>query len=134
MQVVQAAAAYVSSGMLSLFFVYIREAHPEDGWSIPAGNGRCYKQTHTLQARLQVAQDFLEGCPAVGDVAILVDDPATNAVDRLYEAAPERLVLLDHDLRVVFASGQGPFQYHVEALVKFTGSRNGDISSPLGGC
>lgn len=49
------------------------------------------------------------------DALVLVDDPVAQMLETAYEAAPNRLVLL-HRGSVVFASGQGPFQYDASAL------------------
>ena len=59
-------------------------------------------------------------------VPMLVDDPTTNALDIAYEAPPERLVVLDEQLNVVFASGQGPFQYSVPKLAAFVKAQLGE--------
>jgi len=105
-----------------MFLVYIREAHPEDGWAMKASDGLCYRQPKTLEARVKVASAFAERHAAdFSGIPLLVDDPATNRLDTAFEAPPERLVVVDDDLRVVFASGQGPFQYDpasVEAFLK----------------
>ena len=42
----------------------------------------------------------------------------TRWIDLAYEAPPERLVLVDSDLRVVFASGQGPMQYEQNGMLQ----------------
>ena len=109
----------MSDKSLALVLVYIREAHPKDGWSIEAGNGKCYMQTRQLDDRLEVARDFIEGMPCAEGLPLVVDDPTTNALDRAYEAPPERLIVVDSAMHVVFASGQGPFQYDIGTLGSF---------------
>ena len=61
---------------------------------------------------------------------LLVDDPTTNALDRAYEAPPERLVAIKAG-RVVFASGQGPFQYSTKALGIFLEETLGQPPPPI---
>ena len=118
---------YLDAGSLSLFLVYIREAHPEGGWAIPAADGICYRQPKTLASRLAVAAKFAEHQSEwCAGVPMLVDDPTTNALDIAYEAPPERLVVLDEQLNVVFASGQGPFQYSVPKLAAFVKAQLGE--------
>jgi len=114
--------------------VYIKEAHPSDGWELDTntsgetfqhtfGSKRkiCYKQTHTLAERISVATEFMKAIRHVAkSIPLLVDDPETNATCEAYEAAPERLVLLDPNTRtVLFSSGQGPWQYSILKLEKF---------------
>lgn len=129
-------APFEREGKLHMANIYIREAHPSDGWessgnkdgeTLASTTGRrkkiCYLQTKRLADRLAVARDFqaaFEGSSA-GRVPLLVDDPATNALDIAYEAPPERLVLV-RDGRVLFCSGQGPFQYSIEKLRAFLSS------------
>merc|ERR1712232_1417729 len=73
----------------------------------------CPTQTTTLEERLAVARRFqalIAASPAGAPPRMLVDDPATNALDIAYEALPERLVLLSADGCVRFCTGQGPYQ------------------------
>eukprot|EP00746_Dinoflagellata_sp_MGD_P018668 gnl/MRDRNA2_/MRDRNA2_143279_c0_seq1.p1 gnl/MRDRNA2_/MRDRNA2_143279_c0~~gnl/MRDRNA2_/MRDRNA2_143279_c0_seq1.p1 ORF type:complete len:110 (-),score=16.99 gnl/MRDRNA2_/MRDRNA2_143279_c0_seq1:148-477(-) len=96
-----------------MFNVYIKEAHPEDGWYLPG----CplIKQTKSLEDRLNAATGFVNAMQKVDErlakIPMIIDDPVTNSLDCSYEALPERLVVLDQDLKVVFLSGAGPFQY-----------------------
>ena len=53
--VVSAARPYIDAGSLAMFLVYIREAHPVDGWHMPTPDGVCYKQPKTLAERGRVA-------------------------------------------------------------------------------
>jgi len=125
-------APYVEADQLLLANIYIREAHPDDGWKIE-GNERgdyateafgtrtkvCVLQTTTLSARLQVANDFHNAMTGPAkSVPLLVDDPTTNAIDIAYEAPPERLVVV-HNGEVKFTSGQGPMQYNLDDLKEF---------------
>ena len=104
-----------------MYNVYIREAHPSDGWDLDFNKrqGICYKQTHTLEDRLTVARAFagaMEG--EARKVPLVVDDPDTNAIDKAYEAPPERLVVVKDGV-VVFKTGAGPFQYSTSKLREF---------------
>jgi len=108
---------HVKSGLLAMVNVYIREAHPTDEWSLEMNDRAqiCVAQTKTLKERLDAAISFhsfpgFKGT-AAEDIPLVVDDPATRALDHAYEAVPERLVLVDKDFNVVFRSGQGPWQY-----------------------
>jgi len=110
--------------------VYIREAHPSDGWELDfnKSTGVCYTQTHTLEDRLAVARRFADAIE--GDakhIPIVVDDPVTNAVDMAYEAPPERMVIVLNG-RVVFKTGAGPFQYSTTRLEQFLTEQLGPSS------
>lgn len=83
--------------------IYIREAHPVDGWDIGSEN-RIY-DPKTIEERREIA--------AMCEVALQygirtyvdeMDDAAMSA----YAAWPERLYLIDTDGRVVYASKPGP--------------------------
>ena len=131
----------VSAGRLRVINVYIREAHPSDGWEVSSNAsgetmefsfGRkikvCFTQTHSLKDRLEVANSFaaaIEGTPAA-DIPILVDDPATNALDKAYEAPPERMVVVQGG-KVLFCTGQGPFQYSLKKLEAFLQQHYGKL-------
>lgn len=132
----------VISGSLRLINVYIKEAHPSDGWSIEGNDSGkianaafgkkikiCYTQTKTLETRLQVARDFMDAIKTSAKfegkcwerVPLFVDNPEDDAVAMLYESPPEKLVCI-HKGKVVFATGQGPMQYSLKKLKDFLGS------------
>ena len=114
---------FVDAGTLSVLLVYIREAHPLDGWAMAASDGLCYRQPKTIDDRLKIAAAFVAHTPMAAGLRLLCDDPATQALDEAYEAPPERLVVVDERMKVVFASGQGPFQYDPAALEAFLRER-----------
>jgi len=123
----------IDTSKLCMINVYIREAHPEDGWSLSSNTSGetveaatgikktvCYMQTHQIAERLQVASDFVAAMgPVLQGIPLVVDDPSTNAIDVAFEAPPERMVVVDDQNKVVFASGQGPFQYSINRLAAF---------------
>lgn len=125
----------MKANKLRLINVYIREAHPTDGWRLDENDSGvvsqaalgvkrkiCYTQTKTLDERISVANDFMEASKAGGldveGVQLVVDDPATEELNLKYEAAPEKLVYV-HNGKVLFATGQGPFQYSLKGLARF---------------
>lgn len=116
-----AARPHMESGDLAMFLVYIREAHPADGWEMATPDGEKTNQPTTLDERMRVARRFAahHKDTLLASSPVLVDDPSTNALDLAYEAPPERLVVLDEAMTVVFASGQGPFQYVPSELKAF---------------
>ena len=86
--------------------IYIREAHPADGW----GTGGKYTiyDPKTIEERRKVAglcQEELQY-----GIRTYVDE-LDDAVMTAYAAWPERLYLVDEDGRVVYAGGRGPFGF-----------------------
>ena len=83
--------------------VYIREAHPVDGWDI-GGERRLY-DPKTIEERRGVAGM----CDAALQYGIRTYvDEMDDAVMTSYAAWPERLYLIGVEGRVVYASGRGP--------------------------
>ena len=105
--------------------IYIREAHPVDGWWLGGGVfGLVMKvrrskaatdvyDPKTMEERRQVAarcESALQyGIPTLVDE---IDDP----VNRAYAAIPTRLYLVGTDGRVVYAGGLGPFGFKPQEL------------------
>ena len=100
---------------VDFYAVYIREAHPSDGWSMESNErvGIKVAQPKTSKERTQVASH----CCAALDMAIplLVDD-IDDTVGRAYSGFPDRLYLLDRTGRVAYKGGRGPFGYKPREL------------------
>ena len=108
------------SEQVQFLMVYIREAHPVDGWWL----GRGLFGLAIKIARLQAATDVydpktIEERRAVAgrcDVALqygiptLVDE-MDDGVNKAYAAWPTRLYFLGLDGRVVYGAGLGPFDF-----------------------
>ena len=90
--------------------VYIREAHPEDGWVI-AENRRSGLAVHdpvTDEERRAVAST----CAVDLRLAMpMVVDRVDNAVASAYGGWPDRLYLVRRDGRIAFQGGEGPFGF-----------------------
>ena len=100
--------------------IYIREAHPIDGWWFGRGlPGLFFKITRnkaatdifdpkTIEERRSVAGE----CESVLQYGIktLVDE-MDDAVNKAYAAWPTRLYLVGLDGVVVYGSGLGPFDF-----------------------
>ena len=95
--------------------VYVREAHPTDGWHM-ADNffyGYTYEQPMTYDGRVALA----ETCQRTLDIGIpLLVDGIDDPVGGPYSGMPARLYLIDRDGRVAFKSGRGPFGFKVGEL------------------
>jgi hypothetical protein len=91
--------------------VYVREAHPIDGWRTPANDraGILVKQPLTLAERCAVAERCVE---ALDLESTMVVDEIDNRVGEAYDAMPDRLYLIDRDGRVAYRGGPGPFAFN----------------------
>lgn len=110
---------------VQFILIYIREAHPVDGWWLGGGvfglffrlmKSRVATDVYdpeTIEERRQVAarceSEVKYGIPT------LVDD-IDDSVNRAYAAIPTRLYLLGEDGRVVYAGGLGPFGFKPKKL------------------
>ncbi len=90
--------------------VYVREAHPTDGWSMESNDrvGVALRQPRSYGERVEVAQACSRalrfGFPMLVDS---IDD----AVGARYSGMPARLYLIDPQGKVAFKSGRGPFGF-----------------------
>jgi hypothetical protein len=95
--------------------VYIREAHPEEGWILPENrrSGLAVNEPSTDEERLAVAST----CAANLRMRMpMVVDGVDNAVASAYGGWPDRLYLVGRDRRIVFQGGEGPFGFKPEEL------------------
>ena len=91
--------------------VYIREAHPLDGWNF--GGGHNIYDPKTIEERRKVA-GMCEVSMQYG-IRTYVDE-MDDAVMTDYAAWPERLYLIEGDGRVVYGGGRGPWGFKPEEL------------------
>ncbi len=89
--------------------VYVREAHPTDGWHMPdPAFDPQVTQPRTNDERRAVAQTCQQ---TLGfDMPFLVDT-IDDAVGGTYSGMPSRLYLIDTDGKVAYKSGRGPFGF-----------------------
>ncbi len=112
---------------VQFLMVYIREAHPTDGWWLGSGvAGLAIKaferrastdirDPRTLEER-RAAAGQCETALSYG-IRTWVDD-LDDAVNEAYAAWPTRLYLIGVDGRVVYHGGLGPFGFSPKALGK----------------
>lgn len=90
--------------------VYVREAHPTDGWKMDS-NGRfgvAVKQPTSYSERIEVCEQFRKKLhPAM---TVVVDD-ITDPVGTAYSGMPARLYVIDQAGKVSYKSGRGPFGF-----------------------
>ena len=108
--------------------VYIREAHPEEGWVVlpnrnedilvndPTTTGERVEVATACALRLKIRM------PVVVDE---IDDNIASA----YGALPDRLYLIGKDGRVAFQGEQGPMGFNPDALEVAIKANLAEISS-----
>lgn len=90
--------------------VYVREAHPTDGWKMASNErvGVAVAQPKTLNERTAVAQQCMARIkPTIPWVVDDVNDATGNA----YSGMPARLYVIDTAGKVVYKGGRGPFGF-----------------------
>ena len=89
------------------FVVYIREAHPTDGWQVPTNRteGILYEQPGTDEGRETVA-----GACRIGlEISIpMLIDGIDNRVEQAYSAWPDRLYVVSTDGTIGYKGKPGP--------------------------
>ena len=90
--------------------IYVREAHPTDGWRMPSNDraGVIFSQPTTRLDRLGVADKCCQSLAI--SMPLLVDD-INDRVGHLYSGMPDRLFVIDRSGRVAYKGGRGPFGF-----------------------
>ncbi len=99
----------------NFLFVYVREAHPCNGWCMSSNEtaGIHVEQPTSNSARQAIAQACMNLLrPSIPVVVDGVDD----LVGDQYSAMPARLYVLDRAGQVTYQSGRGPFGFKVGEL------------------
>lgn len=101
--------------------IYIREAHPKDGWWLGGGIFGLVMKLARFRAATDVYDpQSIEERRAVASechtslaygIRTYVDE-MDDAVNRAYAAWPTRLYLIGLDGKVVYHGGLGPFDFH----------------------
>jgi hypothetical protein len=95
--------------------VYVREAHPTDGWAMTSNQaaGIAVKQPTTYRDRAAVCTQFCKKVrPSFPYVVDEINDPAGHA----YSGMPGRLYVIDPKGKVAYKCGRGPFGFKVGEL------------------
>ena len=100
---------------MDFYAVYIREAHPTDGWQMSDNDraGIKLEQPQTIEQRNLVATHC---CTSLGLTMPLLVDTIDDRVNRAYSGFPDRLYLVDRAGRVAYKGGRGPFGYKPREL------------------
>ena len=100
---------------VEFFLIYIREAHPANGWQVPNNliEDVIYDEPTTDEERTEVAS----ACQTALDIEMpMLVDRIDNDVEEKYVGLPMRQFLIDAAGRVVYAGDKGPFGWDDEAF------------------
>lgn len=95
--------------------VYVREAHPTDGWVMKSNEkvGVAVAQPTTFVERQAVAEQC--AVKLNPSMPLLVDD-ISDTVGNAYSGMPARLYVIDTKGNVAYKSGRGPFGFKPEEM------------------
>ena len=95
--------------------VYVREAHPSDGWKMEQNErfGVSVKQPTTLGERTKVAGQF---CTKLKPAMPVLVDEIEDLAGNLYSGMPGRMYVIDSKGKVAYKSGRGPFGFRAGEL------------------
>lgn len=90
--------------------VYVREAHPSDGWKMESNTrlGVSVEQPKTYDERVGVCEQFRKMVKP--GMTLLVDD-ISDPAGTAYSGMPARLYVIDPEGRIAYKSGRGPFGF-----------------------
>jgi len=97
------------------FAVYIKEAHPTDGWVMGDNSlaGINIAQATSFSERVEAA---CRCCGALQMEVPMVVDGIDNRVGEAYSGFPDRIYLIDTDGKVAYKGGRGPFGFIPQEL------------------
>ena len=100
---------------VAFLIVYIREAHPEDGWVLASNRreGVAVIDPATLEERAAAAHECTARAPTPIPVAL---DGVDDEVASSYGGWPDRLYLVGRHGRIAYQGGEGPFGFLPEEL------------------
>jgi hypothetical protein len=95
--------------------VYIREAHPEEGWILPENrrSGLAVQEPKSDEERRGVASTCATNLRLQMPMVV---DGVDNAVASAYGGWPDRLYLVGRDGRIAFQGDEGPFGFKPDEL------------------
>ncbi len=92
---------------VGFLYVYIREAHPEDGWKMPRNqrDGIAVKDPKSMTERADLTR---QACAFFKTAIPAVVDTMDDATDRAYAGWPSRIYLVDAGGRIAVRGEPGP--------------------------
>jgi hypothetical protein len=102
-------------GRVSFLAVYVKEAHPEDGWVL--SENRDAEIAVVDPARDEEREAVAASCAVALRLNMpMAIDAVDNDVARAYGGWPDRLYLVGADGRIAYQGGEGPFGFKPEEL------------------
>lgn len=102
---------------IEIFLVYIREAHPSDGWQTPQNlyDDVIYAAPKSGDERAEIASV----CQVSQDIRLpMLLDGVDNDIESKYVSAPIRLFVIDPEGKITFNGAPGPQGFDPEAWVE----------------
>jgi thiol-disulfide isomerase/thioredoxin len=95
--------------------VYVREAHPTDGWAM--------KSNEVVGVSVSQPKSYAERCTVAGacqkllkpSIPLLVDE-LDDRVGHAYSGMPARLYVIDREGKVAYKGGRGPFGFKAREM------------------
>lgn len=88
--------------------IYVREAHPADGWAMKDKISSVINQPRTDGERSEVARTC---CTALKVSMPMVVDSIDDRVGNAYSGMPDRLYIIDKWGKVAYKGGRGPMGF-----------------------
>lgn len=104
------------SDNIEFFLIYIREAHPHDGWQTPQNlyEDIIFDEPTTDDERAEVGHACQIGLDLKYPMLI---DGVDNDVEEKYVGAPIRLYVIDPEGRITYAGDRGPRGFDTDSWV-----------------
>jgi hypothetical protein len=95
--------------------VYIREAHPTDGWQVKQNEDEkiLIKDPKTDAERIEVAKDFAKQFKVTIPVVI---DTIDDKTEKAYAGWPDRMFLIGADGKLKYKGAPGPRGFKVDEV------------------
>ncbi len=112
----------------AFYVIYIKEAHPEDGWQVPFNTQAkiVFNQPKVYSERIQVASACQKALK-FEQIPMLIDD-MENSTDKKYHASPDRLYVVGKDGKLAYCGGKGPFGFKPKPVVQWLEDNVGQSS------
>lgn len=102
--------------MADFLLVYIDEAHPSDGWAVPADSSLSFevKKHRNQEDRCAAAHRLLERFSLPPQCRVVADCMDNNA-NVAYGVAFERVCIVQRQ-KIAYLGGKGPFFYNLQEV------------------
>lgn len=103
---------------VEFFVVYIREAHPTDGWRVPANDrdGIDIPAPKTYEERRRVANECIRSMKL--SIPALVDGMSDTA-EKAYRGWPDRFFVVSKAGKIAYAGERGPRGFKPDEVERF---------------